>query len=106
MKTANDIPTLHIEDVQIKKAALVFRAINHPLRRQMVQLLHQNKQMAVNALYHALKIEQSVASQHLALLRRAGLVVTKRDARFIFYSVNYKKIEQLHSHAAQLTRGY
>jgi DNA-binding transcriptional ArsR family regulator len=40
-------------------------------------------------------LEQSVASQHLALLRRAGIVTTRREGKFIFYAVNASRIEEI-----------
>jgi DNA-binding transcriptional ArsR family regulator len=42
-----------------------------------------------------LRLEQSVASQHLAILRKAGIVNTERDGKFIFYTVNYKRIDEI-----------
>ena len=93
---------LQIEDLQIKKAALQFRAINHKLRQQMLQLLHRNGVMTVTALYVKLGLEQSVASQQLAILRKARLVSFTRDKKHIFYSVNYKRLEEIHAIAAQL----
>lgn len=93
---------LHIEILELKKAALILRAINHPLRQQMLLLLHQNKRMTVTSIYVKLRLEQSVASQHLAILRKAGFVNTTRDAKFIYYSVNYNRLEQVHTIASQL----
>ena len=51
--------------------------------------------MTVTEMYVKLRIEQSVASQHLAILRRANIVLTKREGKFIFYSVNYARIVEL-----------
>lgn len=93
---------LTIESLQLKKAALVFRAINHPLRRQILQLIHDSARITVTEIYVKLRIEQSVASQHLAILRRAGMVVTERHGKFIFYSVNYQRIKQIHQTAGAL----
>jgi DNA-binding transcriptional ArsR family regulator len=42
-----------------------------------------------------LRLEQSVASQHLAILRRAGIVSTTRDGKFIHYSVNYARLAEV-----------
>jgi DNA-binding transcriptional ArsR family regulator len=95
---------MNIEVVSIKKAALVFRAINHNLRRHMVQLLHQNARMTVTQLYVKLRLEQSVASQHLAILRKAGLVSTERQGKFIFYSVNYGRLKQIQELAGNLLK--
>jgi DNA-binding transcriptional ArsR family regulator len=97
----NELP---IETLQIKKGALVFRAINHPLRRQMLELLHQNARMTVTEVFIKLRLEQSVASQHLAILRKAAMVNTERQGKFIFYSVNYQRIKQVHQIAAEIIK--
>lgn len=86
---------LEIQPLQFKKAALILRAINHPLRQQMLRLTHQQGRMTVTELYGKLRLEQSVASQHLAILRRAGFVGTERDGKFIFYSVNYQRLKEV-----------
>jgi DNA-binding transcriptional ArsR family regulator len=95
----NDLP---VEVIQVKKAALIFRAINHPLRKQMLQLLHENVRMTVTEVFIKLRLEQSVASQHLAVLRKAGMVNTERQGKFIFYSVSYQRIKQVHQIAAEI----
>jgi DNA-binding transcriptional ArsR family regulator len=93
---------LSIEVNQIKKAAMVFRAINHPLRRQLMQLLHQHARMTVTEIFIKLRLEQSVASQHLAILRKAGFVTTERQGKFIFYAVSYPRVKQIHQLAADI----
>lgn len=93
---------LQIKITELKKAARIFRAINHDLRRQLLQLIHQNKEITVTSIYGELGLEQSVVSQHLAILRQAGLVTTKRDSRFIYYAVDYQRLEGVHFIAAQL----
>ncbi|MGN6400261.1 MAG: ArsR/SmtB family transcription factor [Flavisolibacter sp.] len=88
---------LKIDIIQLKKAALILRAINHKLRQQILKLIHQHGKMTVTEIYVKLRLEQSVASQHLAILRKAGYVNTLRDGKFIFYSVNYSRLDQVHS---------
>lgn len=86
---------LKIDVIQLKKAALILRAINHKLRQQIMKLIHQNGKMTVTEIYVKLRLEQSVASQHLAILRKAGFVNTLRDGKFIYYSVNYTRLDQV-----------
>jgi DNA-binding transcriptional ArsR family regulator len=93
---------LHIEILQLKKAALIFRAINHKLRQDILHLIHHNLRMTVTEIYVKLRLEQSVASQHLAILRKAGIVITERDGKNIFYSVNYSRLKQIHEKAEDL----
>jgi DNA-binding transcriptional ArsR family regulator len=49
--------------------------------------------MSVSEIYKKLKLEQSVASQHLAVLRNAHFVNTHRDGKYIYYSVNYQMLQ-------------
>ncbi len=87
--------TLKINYHNLKKAALVLRALNHKLRQQILILIETEKKITVTEIYVRLRLEQSVASQHLAILRRAGIVVTQRDGKFIYYTVNYKRIDEI-----------
>ena len=68
--TDNELP---IDLMMLKKGARVLRAFNHPLRQNMLKLLHNNTQMKVGDIYKKLKIDQSVASAHLGILRQARL---------------------------------
>src|SRR5690349_4572443 len=87
--------SLKIDLLNVKKAALILRAVNHKLRQQVLKLIDEHGKMTVTELYVKLRLEQSVASQHLAILRKAGFVNTERDGKFIYYSVNSTRIEEL-----------
>jgi ArsR family transcriptional regulator, virulence genes transcriptional regulator len=58
-------------------------------------MLEENNKMTVTDLYIQLRLEQSVASQHLAILRRAGIVKTERDGKYIYYRVNEDRVAQI-----------
>ena len=88
---------LQIDYLSIKKAALVLRALNHKLRQQMIKLLEENQRMTVTDLYVQLRLEQSVASQHLAILRRASIVKAERDGKFIYYRINEDRVRRINS---------
>jgi DNA-binding transcriptional ArsR family regulator len=61
----------------------------------MIKLLEEEGRMTVTEIYVKMRLEQSVASQHLALLRRSGVVVTERDGKFIFYSLDKNRIGEI-----------
>lgn len=96
------IDELIVNTDQAKKAQRLYRAINHKLRQQILRLIHQNEKMTVTEIYVKLRLEQSMASSHLCILRKAKLVNTERDGKFIWYSLNYKRIGDVHLHAAAL----
>ena len=86
---------IKVDFLHTKKASLILRSINHKLRQQVIKLLDEHQKMTVTEIYVKLRLEQSVASQHLAILRRAGIVSTSRDGKFIFYSVNYTRLAEV-----------
>jgi ArsR family transcriptional regulator, virulence genes transcriptional regulator len=92
-----------VDFVNLKKAAMILRALNHKLRQQIVKLIDENKRLTVTEIYIKLRLEQSVASQHLAILRRAGIVKTTRDGKFIHYSVNSDRVEGIMNCVQSLT---
>lgn len=87
--------SLKVDLLNVKKAALILRALNHKLRQQIIKLIDEQGKMTVTELYVKLRLEQSVASQHLAILRKAGFVKTVRDGKFIYYSVNTSRLQEL-----------
>jgi DNA-binding transcriptional ArsR family regulator len=80
---------------ELKKAANVLRAINHKLRQQILKVIEDNKNITVTEIYVKLRLEQSVASQHLAILRSANIVTTERDGKFIYYTVNRERLAEV-----------
>lgn len=93
---------LSINVIELKKAAMVLRAVNHKLRQQIIDLIHQAGRITVTEIYIKLRLEQSVASQHLAILRKAGFLKTDRNGKFIYYRINYDRFAELESFVKEL----
>ncbi len=102
ISSREDSNTIKLDFLHLKKAALVLRAMNHKLRQQMIKLLDENQRMTVTEIYVKLRLEQSVASQHLAILRRAGIVITQRDGKFIYYAINYARVAEVNQFVEDL----
>jgi DNA-binding transcriptional ArsR family regulator len=102
LQLANGKAPLKVDLLHSKKAAMILRALNHKLRQQIVRLIDEHQKMTVTEIYVKLRLEQSVASQHLAILRRAGIVITTREGKFIFYTVDYNRLEQINQFVEQL----
>jgi DNA-binding transcriptional ArsR family regulator len=102
LQLSNGKSPLKVDLLHSKKAAMILRALNHKLRQQIVKLIDEQQKMTVTEIYVKLRLEQSVASQHLAILRRAGIVITTREGKFIFYTVDYNRLEQINQFVEQL----
>lgn len=94
-QNSTKMSTIKIDYYNVKKAALILRALNHKLRQQLLKLIEEEKKITVTEIYVRLRLEQSVASQHLAILRKAGIVTTQRDGKFIYYIINHKRIDEI-----------
>ena len=81
---------------------MVLRSLNHNLRQPVIKTIHENKRITVTQLLIKLRLEQSVASQHLGILRKAGIVSTERDGKFIFYSINSSRIDAINQYVKNL----
>lgn len=96
---------IQLDYAELRKAVIVLRAVNHKLRQQIITMLEENVEMAVTDIYVALRLEQSVASQHLAILRRAGVVDTNRQGKFIYYTLNHERLSQIGRLVEELVAG-
>ena len=88
---ASKAPSLQY--LPIKKATLVFRAINHKLRQEMIRFIDARGTVSVTEIFVEMRLEQSVASQHLAILRRAGIVLPERDGKYMHYTLNIERLQ-------------
>ena len=104
METEQLPDELPIQFFYLKKASLLYRAVNNKIRLQIMQYLHDHSKLTVTALYGRLRLDQSATSQHLAVLRKAGLVNTERDGKCIYYSVNHNRLKELHEAAERLSK--
>ena len=68
-------------------AASKLRAMAHPMRIAIIDLLSANKKLTVTEIYERLSIEQASASHHLNILKNKGLLESKRDGKMILYSL-------------------
>jgi DNA-binding transcriptional ArsR family regulator len=80
-----------------KRTWYAFRAVNHTFRQSLIDLLSESGSQTVTNLMIKTRVEQSVMSQHLAVLRKQDIVITKRKGREIFYSLNAEKLEKLNN---------
>lgn len=77
----------------------VFRAVADSTRRSLLDLLLE-REHSVNELRVRFRISQPAISQHLSVLRRAGLVRVRRQGRRRLYQLNARPIARVYSWAA------
>jgi len=80
-----------------------FHALSDPIRISVLELLRQ-RELCVCDLCDALEISQSKLSFHLKTLREAGLVNSRPEGRWIYYSLNLPQFAILESHLCNFRR--
>jgi DNA-binding transcriptional ArsR family regulator len=72
---------------KLELAASKLRAMAHPMRIAIIELLTENKKLTVTEIYERLSMEQASASHHLNILKNKGLLESKRNGKMILYSL-------------------
>ncbi len=70
----------------IQKKADFFKALSHPTRIKILELLREGE-LCVCDILEALKLEQSNVSQHLAILRKQGILNSRKKGLKVLYSI-------------------
>ena len=91
---------------EIRKAMLILRSFDHNHSMQILQLLADNGEMIVTDIYRLLRIEQSVASQRLAWLRKAGVVEFNKNGKYVRYSINSERLDRVVSIISKMAAMY
>lgn len=71
-----------------------FKVLSHPLRIRVLELLSEHEH-SVGELLGEVQVEASNLSQQLAVLRRAGLVTTRKEGSTVYYSLTSHQIADL-----------
>lgn len=80
------------EDIEM--AARALKSISHPLRLKILCVIG-DQEACVQEIVDAVGTSQSNISQHLAILREKGVLLTRKDANRVFYRVGDKRTLQL-----------
>jgi ArsR family transcriptional regulator, arsenate/arsenite/antimonite-responsive transcriptional repressor len=73
-------------DINAERYAELLKVLGHPIRLRMIVGLCANE-CSVSEIVENLKIPQSTASQHLALLRNMGIIVRRKEGAKTCYKV-------------------
>ena len=82
----------HFERPLLERTASSLKAIAHPVRLAMIDLLKDGRRMNVTEIYTALNLEQAVASQHLSILKDRDILASKRQGKHSYYFLKHPEI--------------
>lgn len=98
------MPSAAAEPLAADQVKQLFRALAEPIRLQVVQALASGER-CVCELTAELNLGQSKLSFHLRVMKEAGLIRSRQEGRWIYYSLNPSVLSALQSWLGQLAAG-
>src|SRR3990172_7267724 len=94
MKAMKPLPLITLEANEAHVEA--FRALAHLTRLQIFFfLVRANREVPAGEIQEAVEVPAPTLSHHLDLLRRAGLVKSRKEERYVYYAVNRDTASEL-----------
>ena len=87
----------------INYQADVIKALGHPLRIQLVDFLHDKEQSVTEIIRH-FKVDASVISRQLAILKRAGILASRKSGLNVYYHVAMPQVPDFLRYLARSIR--
>jgi ArsR family transcriptional regulator len=92
------------DDTTLRRLEAVFSGLADNTRLRILQLLAKEELCGCEVMA-ALDLTQPTASHHLVILERLGLVVSRREGKWVFYRIADAKVEILLTKGSQLIEG-
>ncbi len=80
------------------------RAVGDVTRMRIVRHLAHEREVSVSDLAELLVLSQPLASWHLRILRRAGILSTRKDGRQVYCSLDRRRVTQFQQAIADLVQ--
>jgi DNA-binding transcriptional ArsR family regulator len=86
---------LELDAFKLEQLAIRLKAIAHPTRIAIIEMLSKDGRMSVTEIYNQLDIEQAAASHHLNIMKSKGILDSKREGKKIFYSLQNESLSEI-----------
>ena len=85
---------MNIQDKQVEDLTHLLKSISHPIRLKILCML-QDGEMTVGEICNQIQTTKANISQHLNILRNQGVIVSRKDANFIYNRIADQRIVHL-----------
>ena len=78
-----------------KKIASLLKAVAHPIRIKVIRLIFENQSLSVSEIHTHLNIDKPVISLHLGILKKHGVINSKKDGKNSYYYIVNRSVIQI-----------
>jgi DNA-binding transcriptional ArsR family regulator len=82
----------------------VFNAVAEPRRREIIELLRDGQEWAVNDVVVRVRLAQPAVSKHLGVLRKVGVVTVVKRGQHRLYRLEAARLKEIHDWAKMFER--
>lgn len=86
---------MKLDQTKLEAAAEMLKAIGHPTRIAIIDLLENGRRLSVTDIFQSLGIEQAVASHHLRILKDRGLLDSEKQGKHRYYFLRHHYLSQI-----------
>ena len=86
---------LELKPEQLEKAANMLKAIAHPVRIAILNLLEDGQKLTVTEIHEKLDIEQSTTSHHLGILKDKDILSSRRNGKNTYYFLKHDQLSKV-----------
>ena len=83
-----------MQEKSIKIASLL-KSVAHPIRIKVIRLIFENESISVSQIHTLLNIDQPVISLHLGILKKHGVINSKKEGKNSYYFIVNRSIIQI-----------
>jgi ArsR family transcriptional regulator len=94
------------EKAKYETRAKVLKALAHPARLKLVDLLSEHDEVCVCELTEAIGTDMSTVSRHLTQLKNAGIVESEKHGQMVFYRLRVKCLTSLFGCIESVVHGH
>jgi DNA-binding transcriptional ArsR family regulator len=94
-KTDVEMDNVELNAKKLEQLASRLKAIAHPVRIAIIEMLSNDSRLSVTEIYQLLDIEQAAASHHLNIMKNKGILESRREGKKIFYSLQNESLSEI-----------
>jgi DNA-binding transcriptional ArsR family regulator len=90
-----EMENVELNAKKLEQLASRLKAIAHPVRIAIIEMLSNESRLSVTEIYQLLEIEQAAASHHLNIMKNKGILESEREGKKIFYSLQNESLSEI-----------
>lgn len=79
---------MRLKNFSLNLGAQIYKAFSEPSRIRILHLISRNQEMCISDIELILNFTQTKTSRHLTYLKNSGILSTRKQDQWVFYSIN------------------